>query len=277
MDEPIIALSALSYHFGRQQIFDELSLPLYRGEIALLCGENGIGKTTLLRLFAGELALQKGKRLSAAPLRIAFVPEHATFYPQWTVALFLHWWAETNGVAQEHAERVIARCGLNDMKMKYCRQLSRGYEQRLALAQALLIVPDVLLLDEPANGLDSAQQQVLQQILQETAAAGVAILLTNHHMSAVFPVADKVWQLKEGRCREIVLPPRGLWAQWQSEEQAEKQCQHYAVLWRKERYSVHALSFAQLSAAEGLEALQPAIPSAVINLLLAEETHVSLA
>lgn len=226
----LLTLDDISLSRGKRPILDRVSLQVARGEIVALCGLNGVGKSTLLKVAAGALQAQHGTVTLAekAPaLRLAMVGDRAIFFPRWPVGVFLSWCAELRQVTGEKSAvaEVIARCRLESVVNQPCGTLSHGYQQRVSLAQALLESPDVLLLDEPGNGLDPVQQRLLRDSLLAVK-TDTAILMTHHDLSEVAVLADRLYVLHDGRCREIPLPEKNadwLWVEWENEALAATQ------------------------------------------------------
>ena len=201
----------------------DISLDVPPGQILGLLGPNGSGKTTLMRILAGYLSPTSGRATVAgydtardpmeARRHIGYVPENVPLYTHMRVAEFLRFMARLRGVARvglnERVESVAARLRVTDVLQAPIRTLSRGYRQRVAIAQALLHDPAVLLLDEPTNGLDP------RQIIETRALiAGMAgertIIMSSHILSEVEKTAQRVAILLEGRLltvREMAETP----------------------------------------------------------------------
>ncbi len=199
----------LAYGHGRQLLFQGLNLTLQAREIVALVGNNGVGKTTLLELLAGARTPEAGtvKRQTTKRFWLGYVPATAPLYPQLTVRRYLRLCAELRAVAAPTIDRVIDRCALGRVLNQRCGQLSQGYRQRLALAQALLHEPEVLLLDELSNGLDYPQKQEMLALLGELK-SHCAILFISHDWAEVARLADRVYWLENQQLREIPLPQR---------------------------------------------------------------------
>src|SRR5262245_60552046 len=167
----LISVDRLTKWYGPRLAVDRVSLEVEAGEIMGLLGPNGSGKTTILRILAGYLRPSSGvARIAgldvvddalAARARVGYVPEDGPLYGWMTVAELLSFMARLKGLAGPAAARAVdsamERLVLGDMRRLLIGKLSRGYRQRVAIAQALLGNPDLLILDEPTNGLDPRQ------------------------------------------------------------------------------------------------------------------------
>ena len=168
----MIALTKLSKRFDRQFVVNDLNLKIKQGEIVGLLGPNGAGKTTTLRMIAGVLPPSKGtvviddKNIEADGIvkkRIGFLPENNPLYDELTVEEYLSFWSDMKeipqGERQEAIDFVVDRCGISEVYYRPISELSKGYRQRVGLSQAILTKPDILILDEPTEGLDPNQRQ----------------------------------------------------------------------------------------------------------------------
>jgi ABC-2 type transport system ATP-binding protein len=208
------AVSAIdvSKRYGSVTALDRLTLEIYPGEVFGLLGPNGSGKTTFMRLLTGYLLPSAGQ-LTVAGLdsvrdslevrrRIGYVPESAPLYRQMRVGEFLAFMARLRGVPERKVgaavERVIELLALGAVADKPTRALSRGYRQRTSLAQALIHEPDILVLDEPSNGLDPRQIIDMRQLIRSLAGRHT-VLMSSHILSEVEKTADRVAVMLEGR------------------------------------------------------------------------------
>lgn len=192
---------------------DRVTLSLGRGEIGALVGPNGSGKSTALKLLAGLLPPSAGAARIlggaagdlAARARIGFLPESPQ-YPAWlTVEGFLRYVGRLSGLAEDGLEVAIRRrlqwAGLAGCAGRCAAKLSTGQRQRLGLAQALLHDPPVLLLDEPAAGLDPVGVAELAGLLAGLRQEGRTVLFSSHFLAQVEAVCDRVWLFAQGRVR----------------------------------------------------------------------------
>lgn len=209
-DGTMLRLEAVTKEFvtdwrGRRwRALDAVSLRLARGEIGAVIGPNGSGKSTLLKLAAGLLVPTAG-RCERAPGALGYLPEHGALSESWEAAAWLVALARIQGLdattARAEAERGLARVGLAAAAGRRIGALSKGQRQRLALAQALLGSPAILLLDEPAAGLDPHGVELLAQLLREERARGAAVLVTTHFLPRLERDCDHVILLAGGGVR----------------------------------------------------------------------------
>jgi ABC-2 type transport system ATP-binding protein len=209
---PSIEFLDVRKSYGAQPVLRGVSFKVQRGEILGLLGPNGCGKTTTLRLVAGFLSPDSGEvRVCGEPLgsgslaarrRIGYLPERAPLYDALRVRDYLDFVAAAKGVARsvraQAIERAIADFALESVVKKPVGTLSKGYRQRVGLAQATLADPEVLLLDEATNGLD-ALQIVEARALIRRGSAGRAVIFCSHLMQEVTALCDRVIVLHEGR------------------------------------------------------------------------------
>src|SRR6267378_746230 len=211
-DAVAISASGVSKRYGPVMALDGLTLDIRVGEVFGLLGPNGSGKTTFMRLLAGYLLPSAG-RLTVAGLdavrdslevrrRIGYVPESAPLYRQMRVGEFLAFMARLRGLSERvvpaAVERVVDRLELSAVVDKPTRALSRGYRQRTALAQALIHDPDILILDEPTNGLDPRQIIEMRELIRSLAGRHT-VLMSSHILSEVEKTSDRVAVLLNGR------------------------------------------------------------------------------
>ena len=165
MLETVIETKNLSKNYGRFTALDKVDVTVHRGDIYGLIGDNGAGKTTLLKLLTGQifpgggelcmLAAHHQKELEGVRRRTGALIEDSGFYPQLTVEQNIEYYRLQKGVpGRGQVGKVLALVGLADKRKKRCRDLSMGMKQRLGLAIALIGEPELLILDEPINGLD---------------------------------------------------------------------------------------------------------------------------
>ncbi|MBP3194272.1 MAG: ABC transporter ATP-binding protein [Cardiobacteriaceae bacterium] len=224
--EKLLALKNISLNFGRRRILNSVNLELSRGEIVAITGSNGVGKTSVLSLIAGNITADSGEIEFAKSARsVVFVADKPALYPDWTVENFLCWNAQMlaadgNSAKRFDVETVIRACSLSSVLTDKCGLLSHGFRQRVALAVGLLANPDILLLDEPGNGLDPAQRLELGNILR-TLRQETAILMVHHDLGEVCKLSDRIYDLDNGEFLEIALPSgEFICAEWDSAELA---------------------------------------------------------
>lgn len=201
-----LEISNLTKRYGSNCALDGVSLALERGSTLALLGPNGAGKSTLFGCVlglttstSGEILLE-GKKIAPADRKnFGYVAERVSLYPQRTVMENAAYFARLKGLAPSEAERQVKRVGMAHVADRKAGCLSKGMLQRLGLAIALSGQPELLVLDEPFNGLDPVLLDTLQTILGEEHARGATMLISTHTMSAVEPLATHVAILLEGR------------------------------------------------------------------------------
>ncbi len=191
---------------------DDVSFEVERGEIVALLGPNGAGKTTLMRILTGFLAPSGGDAelaghsilgaSLAARQQVGYLPEGVPLYPDMRVDEYLQYRARLRGVARgERRQRIdsaVEDCGLGDRRRQIIGTLSRGYRQRVGLADAILARPAILILDEPTVGLDPNQIREVRELVR-TLAREATVLLSTHILSEVEALAARVIILHRGR------------------------------------------------------------------------------
>jgi ABC-2 type transport system ATP-binding protein len=191
---------------------DRLDLDVRRGEVFCLLGPNGSGKTTFIRMLAGYLSPSAGRLLVAghdvvrdglaAKRKIGYVPESVPLYAHMRVGEFLRFMARLRQVPAATIEGAVRRVAellaLGEVLRKPIRALSRGYRQRTALAQALVHDPEILILDEPTNGLDPRQIMETRALIRSLAGRHT-ILMSSHILSEVEKTADRAGLLLDGK------------------------------------------------------------------------------
>jgi gliding motility-associated transport system ATP-binding protein len=208
----VIAAHDLAKQFGAVRALAGVSFRVARGEVVGFLGPNGAGKTTTLRILAGFLAADAGRALVddrdpaldpiAVKRRVGYLPEGAPLYPDMRVGDYLRYRGRLKHVPRRalaaEVDRVLARARVADVRGRVIGQLSRGYRQRVGLADALLGEPPVLLLDEPTAGLDPNQIREVRELVRELARERT-VLLSSHNLAEVEAVAARVVVLVAGR------------------------------------------------------------------------------
>lgn len=209
MNNPILKIRALRKQFGRLPVLNEVNLSVFPGEHIGLVGNNGQGKTTLLRLVLGLLETNGGEilldgqpvgigRTRAQRRLVGYLPESVAFYPHLKGQDTLRLMARLKGAPPDSAGALLELVGLGEHGGERVKTYSKGMRQRLGLAQALLGEPRLLLLDEPTNGLDPQGSQQFYAILAKLREAGVAMLTASHLLAEIAPHLDSLSILKGG-------------------------------------------------------------------------------
>ncbi len=207
----MIKLSNITKKFGTTPAVQGISFKIKPGEIVGLLGPNGAGKTTTLRMMAGVLPPTKGeieldgKNFNDHPdikTRIGYLPEDNPLYEELTVEEHLHFWAQMKGMDKENAEKAIAyaieKTGIKEVYYRLIGELSKGYQQRVGLAQAILGKPDILLLDEPTEGLDPNQRRDIQDLLNELKKSRT-VIVSSHVLSEISKIANRIIIISQGK------------------------------------------------------------------------------
>lgn len=208
----MIEVSHLTRRYGDLTAVDDVSFVIGRGEVVGLLGHNGAGKTTIMKMMTGFLEpsggtiridrLEIGRDTSAIQTRLGYLPENCPVWPDMTVIDYLDYQAALHGVSQERRPRAIAqairRTALSEKAARPIHTLSRGYRQRVGVAQAILHEPDVIILDEPTNGLDPTQIRHMRELVRELATKATVIVST-HILQEVQAVCERVLILRAGR------------------------------------------------------------------------------
>lgn len=202
-----LQINRLTKKFGTQTALNNVSLKIGKSEIVGLLGPNGAGKSTLMKSIVGALKIDEGdiffegKNISQYSLetksKMGFLPENNPLYAEMYVKEYLTFVAEIHGVSKARIEEVIGLVGITPEKSKKISQLSKGYRQRVGLAQAILHSPELLILDEPTNGLDPNQIVEIRNVIKEIGREKTVILST-HVMQEVEALCSRVILLHKG-------------------------------------------------------------------------------
>jgi ABC-2 type transport system ATP-binding protein len=214
-----IVLESVTKRYGSTTVVHDVSFTVERGEIVGFLGPNGAGKTTTMRMIAGFIAATAGRVLVAghdmatdnveAARRIGYLPERPPLYDALDVRSYLGFVAKVKGIVRAaraaEIERVVTACRLEEVARSEIYKLSKGYRQRVGLAQALLGAPDVLLLDEPTAGLDPGQIQETREVIRAFG-QDHAVLLSTHILAEVTLICRRVAIIDHGRLLAIDSP-----------------------------------------------------------------------
>jgi ABC-2 type transport system ATP-binding protein len=215
----VIEVQHVTKRYGRVTAVDDVSFRVERGEILGFLGPNGAGKTTTMRILTGYMPATDGKALVAgfdvfthpleAKRRTGYLPETPPLYPDMTVREYLDFVARIKGVPpgerKMRVAHVMDRTRVADMAERHCSKLSKGYRQRVGLAQALIHNPDVLILDEPTAGLDPKQIIETRQLIRDLAGTHT-IVLSTHILPEVAQTCQRVVIINKGRVVAVDTP-----------------------------------------------------------------------
>ena len=208
----MIEARGLSKFYGDFVAIQDISFSIPEGQIVAFLGPNGAGKSTTMKILTGFLSPNRGEASIAgldiqrqrikASRKLGYLPENGPLYQEMTPAELLTFFGEARGLAnlelEEAIDRVDRLCALGEVMEKPISKLSRGYQQRVGLAQALLHDPEVLVMDEPTAGLDPNQIRIFRENIQELGRTKT-ILISTHILQEVDVVADRVLLINEGK------------------------------------------------------------------------------
>ena len=205
-----ISISNLTKKYGEQTVLDNITFEIGEGEVVGFLGPNGAGKTTTMRILAGALSYDKGQvkicdvEVNEDPMLtksfVGYLPEQNPLYQDMYVKEYLLFIAEIYGLGKEKLNRVdelIDKVGLRSEFHKKIGQLSKGYRQRVGLAQALIPNPRVLILDEPTTGLDPNQLEEIRNLIREIG-KDKTVLLSTHIMQEIKAICNRVIVINKG-------------------------------------------------------------------------------
>ncbi len=195
-----VVIEHICKSFGAQQVLRDVTMEIPEGQVLGLLGPNGAGKSTLMKILIGLWKADSGS--IQAPARIGYLPENNPLYEEMYVAEYLAFMAQmTNSQSQKtNVDKLIDLVGLTPERHKHIRELSKGYRQRVGLAQALLGDPQLLILDEPTTGLDPNQLVEIRALIRDLGKERTVILST-HIMQEVHEMCDRVIILDHGQIK----------------------------------------------------------------------------
>ena len=195
-----VVIEHINKSFGKQQVLRDVSLTIPDGQVLGLLGPNGAGKSTLMKILIGLWKADNG--MVKVPQRIGYLPENNPLYEEMYVSEYLQFMAQiTNDKRQmTNVSTLIDRVGLTPERHKHIRELSKGYRQRVGLAQALLGNPELLILDEPTTGLDPNQLVEIRALIRSLGKDRTVILST-HIMQEVREMCDRVVIIDHGEIK----------------------------------------------------------------------------
>ena len=202
----------LSKQFGQFLAVRDVSFTIPKGQVVAFLGPNGAGKSTTMRLLTGFVAPTRGSariagidvennRIGVAE-HLGYLPENGPLYPDMTPLSLLKFFGAARGMSgawlSQRLDAVVAQCSLDSVAHKPIGKLSKGYRQRVSMAQALLHDPEVLILDEPTSGLDPNQIRGVRQLIRDLGQSKT-ILVSTHILQEVEPIAGRVLFIHDGR------------------------------------------------------------------------------
>jgi len=210
-DEILIEVKHLSRHYGPIQAVTDISFNLRRGEVLGFLGPNGAGKSTTMQMLTGNLAPSHGSvkicgidlldRPKAAKAQIGYLPEQPPVYRELSVDEFLTFCARINRIPKSELaaalRRAKQRCGLSDVGRRLIGNLSKGYQQRVGIAQAIIHAPAIVVLDEPTVGLDPIQIREIRSLIRELSQEH-GVILSTHILPEVQMTCDRVQIISHG-------------------------------------------------------------------------------
>ncbi len=208
-----VRVEKVNKHIGKQQVLKDISFTLNEGEIVGLLGPNGAGKSTLMKILCGVWEADPAPRTEkqeriTVPARIGYLPEQNPLYEDMYIAEYLQFMADISVIGnrlsvigKDEIEDLIRRVGLTPERNKHIRELSKGYKQRVGLAQALMGQPELLVLDEPTTGLDPNQLTEIRALIRQEASEKRTILLSTHILQEVEALCDRVIIIDHGEIK----------------------------------------------------------------------------
>lgn len=210
--EVLVSLEGITKYYGDRLAVDNISFDVGKGEILGFLGPNGAGKTTSMRIITGYMPPTKGSVKVAgidmlekpveAKKHIGYLPENPPIYTEMTVLSYLKFVAKLKKVPsnkiKERLDFVLQKCGLEQVKGRIIGNLSRGYKQRVGIAQAIIHDPEIIIFDEPTVGLDPQQVVEIRNLIKEISREKTVILST-HILSEVTKICDRVIIISQGR------------------------------------------------------------------------------
>ncbi len=209
---PLLSAQSLSRYYGPQLAVDNVSFDVFKGEVLGFLGPNGAGKSTSMKMLSGNLAPSQGQitindydlfsHPKQAKAHIGYLPEQPPLYKELSVIEFLSFCAKLNRIdikqRKQAIDTALERCGLSDVRKRLIGHLSKGYQQRLGIAQAIIHTPAVIILDEPTSGLDPIQIREIRQLIREVAREH-SVILSTHILPEVQMLCDRVQIINHGR------------------------------------------------------------------------------
>ena len=210
-DKTLISINGLTKFYGPKKAIEDVSFDVHQAEIVGLLGPNGAGKSTTMQIICGVIAANNGSVNIAghdiidapkqAKQNIGFLPEQLPLYSDLTVDEYLFYSAKLRGIKKQNINDLIIsckkRCGLENTGKRLIQNLSKGYKQRVGIAQAIIHMPSIIILDEPTSGLDPKQILEIRELMHELSKVH-SIIISTHILSEVEAICDRVLIINEG-------------------------------------------------------------------------------
>jgi len=210
--ELLVEAKHLHRYYGKHHAVNDVSINLFKGEVLGLLGPNGAGKSTTMKMLTGNIAPSSGtvnianinllENAVAAKRQLGYLPETPPLYSDMRVVEFLSYCARLHDIAKKDVktalDNVLERCGLEKMQQRLIGNLSKGYQQRVGIAQAIIHEPAVIILDEPTVGLDPIQIQEIRNLISQLA-KDHSVILSTHILQEVEAVCDRVHIISAGK------------------------------------------------------------------------------
>ena len=207
----LIKATGINRYYGNSHVVKDLEFELHSGDILGFLGPNGAGKSTTMQMISGSLAPDAGQieingidlieKPTLAKQQLGYLPEQPPLYKELTVDEYLNYAARLRGIKKEHIKAAIEkakqRCGLTMVANKLINNLSKGYQQRVGIAQAIIHTPAVIILDEPTVGLDPIQIKEIRQLIIELG-QDHGVILSTHILPEVLAVCNRVQIIQQG-------------------------------------------------------------------------------
>jgi ABC-2 type transport system ATP-binding protein len=208
---PLLSAKSLSRFYGPQLAVNQLDFEIYKGEVLGFLGPNGAGKSTSMKMLSGNLAPSEGEitingydllsQPKQAKAHIGYLPEQPPLYKELSVVEFLSFCGRINQIPSNKRKQAvntaIDRCGLGNVKKRLIGNLSKGYQQRVGIAQAIVHTPAVIILDEPTSGLDPIQIRDIRKLIKDIAQEH-SVILSTHILPEVEMLCDRVKIINQG-------------------------------------------------------------------------------
>ncbi|MDF1587834.1 MAG: ABC transporter ATP-binding protein [Gammaproteobacteria bacterium] len=208
----LLKADGISRYYGSHRAVDNVSFEINKGEVLGFLGPNGAGKSTTMKILSGNLSPNTGEitingydllsQPKQAKAHIGYLPEQPPLYKELTVIEFLRFCAQINNISpskrSQAVNTVIERCGLTDVSNRLIANLSKGYQQRVGIAQAIIHTPAVVILDEPTSGLDPIQIREIRQLIRDIATEH-SVILSTHILPEVQMLCDRVQIINQGQ------------------------------------------------------------------------------